>query len=67
MFIYFFLLELTKNDGKRAIVTGGSRGIGLEIVKNLLESGYHVIIGIAPSLFLNNVFKFRTDTHTEYL
>ncbi|KAF8783350.1 dehydrogenase/reductase SDR family member on chromosome X-like [Argiope bruennichi] len=34
-----------RQDGKEAVVTGGSRGIGLEIVNNLLSCGYSVVIG----------------------
>ncbi|KAG8199685.1 hypothetical protein JTE90_022135 [Oedothorax gibbosus] len=38
-----------KQNGKEAVVTGGSRGIGLEIVNNLLQCGYNVIIGSSSS------------------
>ena len=31
-------------DGKRAIVTGGSRGIGLAIARTLVDEGAHVAI-----------------------
>ena len=31
--------------GKTAVVTGGSRGIGLEIVRTLLAEGMHVVSG----------------------
>lgn len=33
-------------DTKRvAVITGGNRGIGLEVVKILIERGWHVIMG----------------------
>ncbi|GIY99446.1 short-chain dehydrogenase TIC 32, chloroplastic [Caerostris extrusa] len=38
-----------RQDGKEAVVTGGSRGIGLEIVNNLLKCGYNVVIGSSSS------------------
>lgn len=36
--------DLSKRRGDVAIVTGGSRGIGLEVVKKLLECDMHVVI-----------------------
>jgi NAD(P)-dependent dehydrogenase (short-subunit alcohol dehydrogenase family) len=33
------------NKGIVAIVTGGARGIGYEITKELVQQGIHVIIG----------------------
>ncbi|KFM74197.1 hypothetical protein X975_06047, partial [Stegodyphus mimosarum] len=53
-------LENTKfprQDGRYAIVTGGSRGIGFEIVNNLLESGYNVVIGSSSSEVNRNVLE----------
>ncbi|GFQ91461.1 hypothetical protein TNCT_18261 [Trichonephila clavata] len=38
-----------RQDGKEAVVTGGSRGIGLEIVYNLLQYGYSIVIGSSSS------------------
>ncbi|GFT56646.1 hypothetical protein NPIL_331691 [Nephila pilipes] len=38
-----------RQDGKEAVVTGGSRGIGLEIVHNLLQYGYSIVIGSSSS------------------
>ncbi|XP_043986772.1 dehydrogenase/reductase SDR family member on chromosome X-like isoform X2 [Gambusia affinis] len=36
---------MPRQDGKVAIVTGGGRGIGYEVVQNLARLGAHVIIG----------------------
>jgi len=41
----FFLLVLPLMSNKVAIVTGGSRGIGAEVVKKLLRCDMEVIIG----------------------
>lgn len=42
--IIFSFLDLPKRSHEVAIVTGGSRGIGLEVVKKLLECDMHVVI-----------------------
>ncbi|CAG2161532.1 unnamed protein product [Oppiella nova] len=36
-------------EGKVCIITGGSRGIGMEVVKTLLRKGCHVITGSSAS------------------
>ena len=33
-------------DGKVALITGGSAGIGLEIARGLAGSGYHTVLGV---------------------
>lgn len=44
-FIHFFFPDLPLVSNKIAIVTGGSKGIGAEIVKKLLQCDMEVIIG----------------------
>uniref|UniRef100_UPI0037E8F698 polyprenol dehydrogenase n=1 Tax=Semicossyphus pulcher TaxID=241346 RepID=UPI0037E8F698 len=41
----FRLPVMPRQDGKVAIVTGGSRGIGYEVVRHMARLGAHVIIG----------------------
>lgn len=37
--------DLIKKSGSVAVVTGGSRGIGLHVVRMLLQCDMHVVIG----------------------
>jgi NAD(P)-dependent dehydrogenase (short-subunit alcohol dehydrogenase family) len=39
------LAELTSLQGKRAVVTGGARGLGLAIARRLVEAGADVLLG----------------------
>ncbi|XP_010764331.1 dehydrogenase/reductase SDR family member on chromosome X-like, partial [Notothenia coriiceps] len=41
----FRLPVMPRQDGKVAIVTGGDRGIGYEVVRHMARLGAHVIIG----------------------
>lgn len=41
-------LDLSMKSGITAIVTGGSRGIGAEVVRMFMECDMHVIIGMYP-------------------
>jgi len=58
-------------DGKVAIITGGSRGIGLEVAKILLVKGCHVIIlssakpDIAKQLTTKIVQKLKEQNNTD--
>lgn len=40
---------MPRQDGKVAIVTGGGRGIGYEVVHHMARLGAHVIIGTVSS------------------
>lgn len=44
-YLLFFYLEIVNKRGKIAVVTGGARGIGLEVVKKLVLCEMHVVIG----------------------
>lgn len=44
-YMHFCFADLIKKSGKVAVITGGSRGIGLEVVKMLLQCDIHIIIG----------------------
>lgn len=44
-FFFFSFPELYKQPGKIALLTGGNRGIGLRIVKKLVECDIEVILG----------------------
>jgi len=35
------------------IITGGNRGIGLEITRTFVEAGYHVVVGARGENTLN--------------
>ncbi|KAL4107324.1 hypothetical protein QTP88_017687 [Uroleucon formosanum] len=37
--------EIINKQGKVAVITGGARGIGLEVVKKLVQCGVHIVIG----------------------
>lgn len=43
--IYFHFVDLIQRNGKTAVITGGSRGIGAEVVKMLIQCDIHVVIG----------------------
>jgi hypothetical protein len=38
--------DLLPKVGEVAVITGGARGIGVEVVKKLLQCGIHVVIGM---------------------
>src|SRR6202040_788018 len=54
--------ELPVQRAKTAIVTGGSSGIGLEMVKKLIEKGYRVVANsrnIASAMTLHNTADLK--------
>ena len=48
---FALVLELTPKLGEVAVITGGARGIGVEVVQKLLECRMYVVIG-KVTLFL---------------
>jgi 3-oxoacyl-ACP reductase-like protein len=44
--LHFFISDLLPKLGEVAVITGGARGIGVEVVKKLLQCGMHVVIGM---------------------
>lgn len=40
-----FFSDLPSKSGEVAIITGGSRGLGIDVVKMLMQCDMHVIIG----------------------
>lgn len=40
-----FFLDLPNKSGQIAVITGGARGIGVEVVKMLMQCDMRVIIG----------------------
>lgn len=54
---------MTTSPNKTALITGGSRGIGMGIVNSLLRHGFFVIIAdiIAPEVMEENISWVRAD------
>ena len=48
---------MPRQDGKVAIVTGGGRGIGYEVVRHMARLGVHVIIGTVWDHHTNETHK----------
>ncbi len=43
--LHYIFLEIPNCTGQVVVLTGGTRGIGLEILKKLLQAKFHVVIG----------------------
>lgn len=48
--MYVSLLELFPQPGRVAVITGGNRGIGADVVEKLLQCEINVIMGEFRSL-----------------
>jgi hypothetical protein len=46
LWLHGFVSDLLPKLGEVAVITGGARGIGVEVVKTLLQCGMHVVIGM---------------------
>ena len=55
--MFFLFLDLPLNSGKTAVITGGTRGIGVEVIKLLLKCDINVIIGKKQ----NNIYLFKSS------
>lgn len=44
-YLNYFISELIERAGEVAVITGGARGIGVEVVKCLLKCDMEVIVG----------------------
>lgn len=55
---------MPRQDGKVVIVTGGSRGIGYEVVRHMVRLGAHVIIGTLSSPAPGQAFMQDTETES---
>ncbi|KAK4887611.1 hypothetical protein RN001_003882 [Aquatica leii] len=53
--------DLPMGSGRTALITGGARGIGAEVVKKLLQRDLHVIIGCRNVEAGKNLFKRLRD------
>lgn len=51
-------IEVPRRPGEVAVITGGGRGIGFEIVKKLLILDMHVVIGNNKIFFPLRVMGF---------
>lgn len=55
------MMDLFNIEGKRAIVTGGTRGLGLEIARGLLEAGCETVIAGTTDQALRQAEEFRSQ------
>uniref|UniRef100_A0A3B5M4C4 Uncharacterized protein n=1 Tax=Xiphophorus couchianus TaxID=32473 RepID=A0A3B5M4C4_9TELE len=57
MYPLLTLPVMPRQDGKVAIVTGGGRGIGYEVVRHLARLGAHVIIGTRGLAAIKRIYE----------
>jgi len=56
--------EIGKRTGDVVVITGGARGIGVEVIKKLLQCHFHVVMGRvkgdfkATFIIFYNLFDF---------
>lgn len=58
-----------KKTNKTAIITGGLKGIGLDITKKFLKEGYNVVVGSRNHLDVindDNLYFLKTDVRYEH-
>lgn len=53
-FLFHVVLEIVNKRGKVAVITGGARGIGLEIVKKLVQCEMRIVIGTYNIINIEN-------------
>jgi hypothetical protein len=58
LWLHCFVSDLLPKLGEVAVVTGGARGIGVEVVKKLLQCGMHVVIGMKYYYSWNEIYIF---------
>lgn len=54
-----FYVVMPKRAGDTAVITGGSRGIGAEVVKQLMILDMHVIIGNNTTFYRKSIISLR--------
>ncbi|CAG0878876.1 unnamed protein product [Darwinula stevensoni] len=56
-------MKVERSDGYVAVVTGGSEGIGMEVSKLLMKTGYHVVVGcLNPQVASRNLIAWKNET-----
>lgn len=53
--------------GRTAVITGGNRGIGADVVEKLLQCRINVVLGMLKEEFIEFFFFFFCKISNEYL